>query len=45
MVHFVETILRDLKATPSLSEGRAAFNVGLAAFDSTKTGRLAKVRV
>jgi len=44
MVHFVETILRDLRATPSLSDGRAALNVGLAAFESTESGRLARVR-
>ena len=44
MVHFVDTILRDLKASPSLSEGRAALNAGLAAFESTETGKLAKVR-
>ena len=44
MVHFVDTILRDLKAAPSVGEGRAALNVGLAAFESTKTGKSAKVR-
>ena len=44
MIHFVETILRDVRAAPSLSEGRAALDVGLAAFESTETGRLAKVR-
>jgi predicted dehydrogenase len=44
MVHFVNTILQDRKATPSLTEGRAALDVGLAAFESTKTGQLAKVR-
>jgi predicted dehydrogenase len=44
MVHFVDTILRDLKASPGLVDGRAALNVGLAAFESTKTGKLAKIR-
>jgi len=44
MVHFVDTIIRDLKATPSLGEGRAALNIGLAAFESTKTGKSTKVR-
>jgi predicted dehydrogenase len=44
MVHFVDTILRDLKAAPSLREGRAALNVGLAAFESTATGKTASVR-
>jgi predicted dehydrogenase len=44
MVHFVDTILRDLKPSPGLREGRAALNIGLAAFESTHTKRPAKVR-
>ena len=44
MVHFVDTIIRDLRPDPGLTAGRAALNVGLAAFESTATGKPAKVR-
>ena len=43
MVHFVQTILDDLKPEPSLKEGRAALHIGLAAFQSTKTKKTAHV--
>jgi len=42
-IHFAKTIQRDLKATPSLKDGRAALDIGLAAFESTDTKKLVKV--
>ena len=42
-IHFVRTIREDLKATPSLEDGRAALEIGLAAFRSTNTGKPAEV--
>lgn len=44
MVHFVDTILHDSKPEPSLKEGRAALNIGLAAFESTKILKPARVQ-
>jgi len=42
-IHFVKTIREDLKATPSLDDGEAALNIGLAAFASTNTRKLVRV--
>jgi predicted dehydrogenase len=39
MVHFVNTVLNDLKAEPSVKDGRAALDIGLAAFKSTNSGK------
>lgn len=44
MVHFVDTILHELKPEPGTKEGKAALNIGLAAFESTKTLKPARVR-
>jgi predicted dehydrogenase len=42
-IHFVKTIREDLKATPSLEDGRAALEIGLAAFGSTNTKKPVRV--
>ena len=42
-IHFMKTIREDLKAAPSLEDGRAALNIGLAAFGSTTTMKPVKV--
>jgi predicted dehydrogenase len=41
--HFVKTILEDSPASPNVSDGRAALQMGLAAFQSTRTGRPVQV--
>jgi predicted dehydrogenase len=43
MRHFVNTIRSDLRATPSLREGRAALDIGLAAFESTEKKKQVEV--
>lgn len=43
MEHFVGTILEDLPASPNVSDGRAALQMGLAALESTRTGRPVQV--
>ena len=42
-IHFVKTIREDLKATPSLEDGRAALEIGVAAFGSTNTKKPVRV--
>jgi myo-inositol 2-dehydrogenase/D-chiro-inositol 1-dehydrogenase len=42
-IHFLKTIREDLKATPSLEDGRAALEIGLAAFGSTSTKKPVRV--
>jgi predicted dehydrogenase len=42
-IHFTRTIKEDLKAGPSLEDGRAALNIGMAAFRSTDTKRPVRV--
>jgi len=42
-IHFTRTIKEDLKAGPSLEDGRAALNIGMAAFRSTDTKKPVKV--
>ena len=44
MEHFVKTILEDKEASPGVSDGRAALQIGLAAFESTSSGRPVNVR-
>jgi predicted dehydrogenase len=42
-IHFTKTIREDLRAKPSLEDGTAALNIGMAAFRSTGTKRPVKV--
>jgi len=42
-IHFTRTIQKDSMATPSLRDGRAALDIGLAAFASTYARKLVKV--
>jgi scyllo-inositol 2-dehydrogenase (NAD+) len=42
-IHFARTIREDLKAAPGLDDGRAALNIGLAAFGSTSTKKPVRV--
>jgi scyllo-inositol 2-dehydrogenase (NAD+) len=44
MIHFVKTIRDDLTSEPGLRDGRAALQIGLAAFKSTNSKKLAYVR-
>jgi predicted dehydrogenase len=43
MTHFVRTIQEDLRAEPSVDDGRAALDIGLAAFKSTDSNRPVRV--
>lgn len=43
MEHFVRTIVEDLSPSPDVTDGRAALQMGLAAFESTRTGRPVQV--
>jgi len=42
-IHFIKTIREDSKATPNLEDGRAALDIGLAAFESTSTKKPVRV--
>lgn len=42
-IHFTRTIQKDLKSTPNLKDGRAALDIGLAAFESTYAKKLVKL--
>jgi predicted dehydrogenase len=43
MIQFTRTIQDDSEAAPSLRDGRAALEIGLAAFKSTETKKPVKV--
>jgi scyllo-inositol 2-dehydrogenase (NAD+) len=45
MIHFTKTIQENSDAAPSIKDGRAALNIGLAAFKSTETKKPVKVKM
>jgi predicted dehydrogenase len=44
-IHFVRTIREDSRAEPSIEDGKAALNIGMAAFRSTATRKPVKVAI